>query len=142
MRKEDLLFKKNETVKNLQWYVKDVITDEDLKYFSIPQLERLIDLIKRAETFREKCASFCSLSENEVVQKSTGRIAYFENSGEIREETAEECMQGGCSTRVYQLSEWQRKGVTKTVTPPLDKTLQSYFNIFQLNVPPDRNDSR
>lgn len=94
MRKEDLLFKKNETVKNLQWYVKDVITDEDLKYFSTPQLERLIDLIERAETFREKCASFCSLSENEVVQKSTGRIAYFENSGEIREETAEECMQG------------------------------------------------
>lgn len=58
MRKEDLLFKKNETVKNLQWYVKDVITDEDLKYFSIPQLERLIDLIERAETFSDNVQVF------------------------------------------------------------------------------------
>lgn len=94
MRKEDLLNKKNETAKNLQWYVRDVIADEDLKCFSIPQLERLINLVERAEAFREKSASFCALSENEVVQKSTGRIAYFENSGEIWEETPEECMQG------------------------------------------------
>lgn len=94
MRKEDLLNKKNETVENLQWYVRDVITDEDLKCFSIPQFERLINLVERAETFREKHASFCALSENEVIQKSTGKIAYFENSGEIREETPEECMQG------------------------------------------------
>lgn len=94
MRKEDLLNKKNETAENLQWYVRDVITDEDLKCFSIPQLERLINLVERAETFREKRASFCALSENEVIQKSTGKIAYFENSGEIREETPEECMQG------------------------------------------------
>lgn len=94
MRKEDLLNKKNETAESLQWYVRDVITDEDLKCFSIPQLERLINLVERAEAFREKRASFCTLSENEVIQKSTGKIAYFENSGEIREETPEECMQG------------------------------------------------
>lgn len=40
MRKEDLLFKKSETAKNIQWYVLNVLTDEDLKTFSIPQLEK------------------------------------------------------------------------------------------------------
>lgn len=94
MRKEELLFKKSEAVKNIQWYVKNVLTDEDLKAFSIPQLEKMIELMNRAEEFRENCAVFCTLSATEVVQKNTGKIAYFENSGEIREETVEECMEG------------------------------------------------
>ena len=34
MRKEELLFKKSKAVKNIQWYVKNVLTDEDLKTFS------------------------------------------------------------------------------------------------------------
>ena len=90
MRKEELLFKKSEAVKNIQWYVKNVLTDEDLKAFSIPQLEKMMELMDRAEKFRESCAAFYTLSANEVTQKSTGKIAYFENSGEVREETAEE----------------------------------------------------
>lgn len=94
MRKEELLFKKSEAVKNIQWYVKNVLTDEDLKAFSIPQLKKMIELIDRAENFRENCDPFCTLSATEVVQKSTGKIAYFENSGEVREETAEEYLDG------------------------------------------------
>jgi hypothetical protein len=90
MRKEELLFKKSETAKNIQWYVLNVLTDEDLKAFSIPQLKKMINLMERAEKFRESCEPFCTLSATEVVQKSTGKIAYFENSGEVREETAEE----------------------------------------------------
>lgn len=70
--------------------MKNVLTDEDLKAFSIPQLEKMIDLMERAEKFRESCSPFYTLSATEVVQKSTGKIAYFENSGEVREETAEE----------------------------------------------------
>lgn len=97
MKKEQLLNKKRETVKNLEWYVKDVVTDEDLKSFSIPQLEKIIDIIKKAEEFRESCKLFYSLSANEVVQKSTGKIAYFENSGEIREELKEEVEMGASS---------------------------------------------
>lgn len=97
MRKEQLLNKKRETVKNLEWYVKDVVTDEDLKSFSIPQLEKIIDIIKKAEELRESCKPFYSLSANEVVQKSTGKIAYFENSGEIREESKEEVEMGASS---------------------------------------------
>lgn len=94
MRKEELLFKKSEAVKNIQWYVKNVLTDEDLKAFSIPQLKKMIELMDRAEKFRESCSAFTTLTANEVVQKSTGKIAYFENSGEIREETVDECLEG------------------------------------------------
>lgn len=94
MRKEELLFKKSEAVKNVQWYVKNVLTDEDLKAFSIPQLEKMAELMERAEKFRESCAAFYALSATEVVQKSTGKIALFENSGEVREETVKECMEG------------------------------------------------
>lgn len=94
MRKEELLFKKAEAVKNILWYVKDVLTDEDLKAFSIPQLEKMMELMECAEKFRESCEPFCTLSAIEVVQKSTGKIAFFENSGEVREETAEEYLDG------------------------------------------------
>ncbi len=90
MRKEDLLFKKSETVKNIQWYVLNVLTDEDLKSFSIPQLKKMMELMERAEKFRESCEPFYTLSAIEVIQKSTGKIALFENSGEVREETSEE----------------------------------------------------
>lgn len=77
MRKEELLFKKAEAVKNILWYVKDVLTDEDLKAFSIPQLEKMMELMERAEKFRESCEPFCTLSAIEVVQKSTGKIAFL-----------------------------------------------------------------
>lgn len=97
MRKEKLLNKKRETTKNLEWYVKDIITEEDLKSFSIPQLLKIVELMKRAEKFREDCSAFYALSANEVVQKSTGKIAYFENSGEIREELKEEVEMGASS---------------------------------------------
>ena len=94
MRKEELLLKKSEAVKDIQWYVKNALTDEDLKAFSVPQLKKMIELIDRAEKFRESCEAFCTLSATEVVQKSTGKIAFFENSGEVREETAEEYLDG------------------------------------------------
>lgn len=94
MRKEELLSKKSEAVKDIQWYVKNVLTDEDLKAFSIPQLKKMIELIDRAENFRKSCEPFCTLSAIEVVQKNTGKIALFANSGEVREETAEEYLDG------------------------------------------------
>lgn len=97
MKKEQLLNKKRKTVNSLEWYVKNVVADEDLKSFSIPQLEKIIDIIKKAEEFRESCDPFYSISANEVVQKSTGKIAYFENSGEIREESKEEVEMGPSS---------------------------------------------
>ena len=94
MLKEKLFQKKQDTIDNMVWYAKMVMTDEDIKKFSIQQLELMCDIMKRAEENREKRDPFYTLSACEVLQKSSGKVAYFENSGEIHEETEEEVLQG------------------------------------------------
>ena len=97
MKKEKLLEKKQDAIENMIWYAKMVMTDEDLKKFSIPQLKAICNIMQRAEENRESRTPFFTLSACEVVQKSTGKIAYFENAGEIREETEEEIMRGAAA---------------------------------------------
>lgn len=94
MRKEKLIEKKEDAVKNMTWYFKDIMTEEDLKSFSIPQLERICGMMERAEELRESCDPFYGLSATEVIQKSSGKIAFFEEDGTIREESKEECRTG------------------------------------------------
>lgn len=94
MRKEKLVEMKEETVKNMMWYLKSVMTEDDLKAFSIPQLERICSMMERAENLRESCDPFYGLSATEVIQKSSGKIAFFEEDGTIREESREECRTG------------------------------------------------
>ena len=106
MRKEKLLEKKQNAIENMVWYAKMIMTDEDLKKFSISQFEAICEIMKRAEENRESRSPFYSLSACEVIQKRTGKIAYFENSGEIREETEEEIMRGA-SAPIYK--DYKRK---------------------------------
>lgn len=106
MRKEKLLEKKQNAIENMVWYAEMIMTDEDLKKFSIPQLEAICNIMQRAEENRESRTPFFTLSACEVVQKSTGKIAYFENSGKIREETEEEVMRGA-SAPIYK--DYKRK---------------------------------
>lgn len=94
MRKETLLTKKKEAIKDIVWYVRDVMAEDDLKSFSISQLEKIVELVKKAEEFRADRETFYTLSSTEVIQKETGKIAYFENGGTVREESHEECMTG------------------------------------------------
>lgn len=94
MRKEKLLEKKQDAIGEMVWYAKMVMTDEDLKKFSVPQLEAICEIMQRAEENRESRSPFYSLSACEVIHKESGKIAYFENSGEIREETESEVMEG------------------------------------------------
>ena len=94
MRKEKLVEMKESTVKNLTWYLKSVMTEDDLKAFSIPQLERICSMMERAEILRESCDPFYRLSATEVIQKSSGKIAFFEEDGTIREESRAECRTG------------------------------------------------
>lgn len=94
MRKEKLLEKKQDTIEKMVWYAKMIMTDEDLKKFSIPQLEVICEIMQRAEENRESRSPFYSLSACEVIQKESGKIAYFENSGEIHEETENEVLSG------------------------------------------------
>lgn len=110
MRKEELLSKKRGAISGLTWYVKDVMTNEDLKQFSLAQLKTLCDIMECAEKLRESTAPFVSLSAGEVLQKSSGKIARFEDSG-VREEMEEEIM-CGASSRVYAA---YKKGSHRTI---------------------------
>ena len=94
MRKEKLIEKKEDAVKNMVWYFKGIMTEDDLKAFSISQLERICSMMERAEELRESCDPFYGLSATEVIQKSSGKIAFFEEDGTIREESKEECRTG------------------------------------------------
>lgn len=98
MKKEDLLWKKKNAIDKMVWYAKMIMTDEDLKKFSIPQLQAMCEIMERAEKNREERSPFYTLTACEVVQKSSGRIAYFENEGEIHEETEKECLEGAART--------------------------------------------
>lgn len=97
MRKELLLQKKRRMAESLTWYLKNTISDEVLEQFSLHQICLLCETHQRAEDYREKCSPFYTLSACEVLQKETDKIAYFENSGTIREETEEEVLNGAAS---------------------------------------------
>lgn len=98
MRKEKLIEKKEDAVKDMMWYFKSIMTEDDLKAFSVPQLERICKMMERAEELRESCDPFYGLSATEVIQKSSGKIAFFEDGGTIREESKEECRTGAAAS--------------------------------------------
>lgn len=106
MKKEKLLEKKQDSIEKMVWYAKMIMTDEDLKKFSIPQLKAICDIMQRAEENREGRSPFYTLSVCEVIQKESGKIAYFENSGEIHEETESEVLEGAAKP-MYE--EYKRK---------------------------------
>ena len=109
MRKETLLTKKKETIKDIVWYVRDVMEEEDLKSFSISQLQKIVELVGRAEEFRADHEAFYTLSATEVVQKETGKIACFENDGTVRWGSYEECMAGASRPALKKFLEEREK---------------------------------
>lgn len=109
MRKELLIEKKRKIVDKATWNMREILTDEDLRKFSREQLEAIIDIFGRAESLRESLSAFHALSATEVIQKETGRIAYFEDSC-VREESREECMLGASGPA---LEMWERERAEK-----------------------------
>lgn len=99
MRKELLLQEKRTLSKKLIWYAKGTISDDILKQFSLRQLQLLCEILQKADDYREHSCPFYVLSACEVLQKETGRIAYFDNS-EVREESEEEVL-SGASSQIY-----------------------------------------
>lgn len=97
MRKEKLLEKKQEIMNSAVWYLNDIMTEDEIKMFSRQQLEKLVEITRRAEENRESCSPFFTLSATEVLQKETGRIAIFEPNC-IREESEEECFSGASAS--------------------------------------------
>lgn len=109
MRKELLIEKKKKIVDKAAWNMREILTDDDLRKFSREQLEAMIDIFGRAEDMRETRSAFHTLSATEVIQKETGRIAYFEDSC-IREESREECLLGASGPA---LEMWERERAEK-----------------------------
>jgi hypothetical protein len=96
MRKEKLMQIKKEKSENFTWYAKHIMEEEDLASFSVAQLEKLEKILERAESFREKCTSFSTLSENEIVHKRTGKIVEVTEDG-VREVLEDEILSGAAS---------------------------------------------
>lgn len=106
MRKELLLSKKKDLLSSS---VARVMTEEEIKSFSMPQLQMLCDILKRIEEFRENYNPFYSLSANEVLHKESGKIAYFDDFGKISEESEDEILSGACRFVYAKYKEKERK---------------------------------
>lgn len=85
MRKEILLNKKKTEIKDMVWYLREAITEEEMKQFSISQLNLICKIAVKAEAMRESKDPFFSLSATEVIHKDSGRIASFSDNGLLEE---------------------------------------------------------
>lgn len=94
MRKEDLLLiKKNTARKELQ-YTGMSIKEEELKIFSVKQIEVLCEIMKRNQGEEHERSSFLALSTTMALCKSNGKIIDFDydGHGQTKELTHEEAM--------------------------------------------------
>lgn len=89
MKKEALLNAKREIAKDFPWNVS--LSDNDLRRFSVAQLQVLASILSAAEERRFSCQTFFPLDINLVVQTATGKIIYVDDVG-IREISPEEVM--------------------------------------------------
>lgn len=106
MRKEMLIEKKREIVKDMIWQLRDTITDDDLRMFSRDQLTTIAEIFKKADQLRDSKNPFFTLSATEVMQKESGKIALFDECGFVREESHEECKTGASAPI---LEKWERE---------------------------------
>lgn len=101
MKKELLLQKKRSEIKSLTWYAKNIISDDVLKQFSLQQIHLICEIFQKAEDYREKCSPFYILSACEVLQKKTGKIAYFDDCSDVIYEEMEEEVLNGAASEIY-----------------------------------------
>lgn len=95
MKKELLLSKKQQVIRSMKSNaVAQIFTDDIIRQFSIKQLNILCNVLQQVEDCTENNNPFYTLSACEVLQKSTGRIAYFHDNAEICEETEAEVLSG------------------------------------------------
>lgn len=106
MRKELLLEKKKDL---LNASASRIMTEEEIKSFSMPQLQMLCDILKRTEEFKEEHEAFYALSANEVLHKESGKIAYFDDFGKISEISEEDILRGAASSIYKKYKEKERK---------------------------------
>lgn len=103
MRKERLMKIKQSISDRKLMYSQShgMLSSELLTKFSATQIDIVCDVLLMLEKKISDNSPFVTLSNNEVAQKSTGRIAEFTESGEIREESVEEIL-SGAARGIYQ----------------------------------------
>ena len=95
MTKEKLLEEKKHTIYNSHVYeLVGLISEDEMKFFSIRQLEKLCEIAGRLLKKERELDPFYTLSVTEILQKETGKIFMFENDGTVREESREEYEDG------------------------------------------------
>jgi hypothetical protein len=110
MRKEELLYKKQRAINNMEWYIREQFSDEILKTFSLKQLEILVNISSKANEYREKREQFHSLSCNDVVHCPTGTLIYVDDDGNVKKETEEDIL-NSASCEIYK--HWKEKRYSK-----------------------------
>lgn len=94
MRKEDLLYLKKQTERKALQYTGMHIRDEELKMFSVKQIETLCEIMKRNQKEEHDRNSFLALSTTMALCKANGKIVDFNypETGEVKEISEEEAL--------------------------------------------------
>ena len=98
MRKEELLAKKKKTVENELMYTGITIPDDDLKSFSVNQLQVVCNLLKNTVNQVNSRNPFYALSTSQVVCKENGKIVDFDYNGEVKK--VDQIGRASCRERV------------------------------------------
>lgn len=110
MRKEELLKKKKDIVNHGNWQLRTVLSENDLKMFSINQLEKINQIMNLIDELNFRNESFHSLSVNDVIHVATGKIISIDdNTHEIYECSENEILDSACS-QLYK--NWKNKKAT------------------------------
>lgn len=96
MKKEKLLQVKEEMVQNELSYTGLEITENELRCFSVKQLEIICNILKRNKETVKKRSNFVGLSTTAVLCKENNKIVDFdfEGTGEVKEVSREYIMSG------------------------------------------------
>lgn len=105
MKKEKLLEKKKTIKDSMIWHVRNTITDDEIRMFSLSQLLKMCEIFERAEKYREGLTPFYTLSATELLHKESGKIAEFVQDSEYNyvavKEKSEEAILNGASRSIY-----------------------------------------
>lgn len=92
MRKEDLLYLKKQTERKALQCTGMCVKEEELKMFSVKQIEALCKIMKRNQKEEHEHSSFLALSTTMALCKANGKIVDFNypGTGEVKEISEEE----------------------------------------------------
>ena len=109
MKKENLLLKKRELVsyargKNSNLAFLDcVISDDDLRAFSLPQLVKVFDIVLRCQKYQDDCSPFLHFDCNNIYVKKDNVVIVYDSDSLTAEVKEIECLKEGACEPFYRL---------------------------------------